>query len=102
MSGCVRPLAFLDTNVIVGYLHGDLPSTQLFSAEAESRIRFAVNAIVLQELLLTADAADRPEFDAIRDHLRILPVDFAMRFSGYKRCEAEKPRDCTEAPGSNS
>jgi predicted nucleic acid-binding protein len=87
-----RPLAFLDTNVIVGYLHGDLPSTQLFSAEAEGRIRFAVNAIVLQELLLTADAADRPEFEAIRDHLRILPVDFAKAEALLPRVKALRNR----------
>jgi predicted nucleic acid-binding protein len=49
----------------------------LFSAEASGRIRFAVNPIVLQEILLAADAAGRPEFQHSRDHLRVLPVDFA-------------------------
>lgn len=72
-----RPLVFLDTNVIVGYLEGEPSAVQLFSAEAEGHIRFAVNPIVLQELLLAADAAGRPEFERIRDHLRVLPVDFA-------------------------
>ena len=46
-----RPLVFLDTNVIVGYLRGEPSAVQLFSAEAEGRTRFAVNSIVLQELL---------------------------------------------------
>jgi predicted nucleic acid-binding protein len=72
-----RPLVFLDTNVIVGYLQGEPSAVQLFSAEAEGHIRFAVNPIVLQELLLAADAAGRTEFERIRDHLRVLPVDFA-------------------------
>ena len=72
-----RPLVFLDTNVIIGYLRGESSAAQLFSAEADGRIRFAVNGIVLQELLLAGDAAGRPEFDRIRDHLRVLPVDFA-------------------------
>lgn len=72
-----RPLVFLDTNVIIGYLRGDASAAQLFSAEATGRVRFAVNPIVLQELLLAADAAGRPEFEHIRDHLRVLPVDFA-------------------------
>jgi len=72
-----RPLVFLDTNVIIGYLRGDASAAQLFSAEATGRIRFAINPIVLQELLLAADAAGRPEFQHIRDHLRVLPVDFA-------------------------
>jgi hypothetical protein len=49
----------------------------LFSAEANGRIRFAVNPIVLQELLLAADAAGRPEFERIREHLRVLTLDFA-------------------------
>ena len=72
-----QPLVFLDTNVILGYLRGDASAAQLFSAEATGRVRFAVNPIVLQELLLADDAAARPEFQHIRDHLRVLPVDFA-------------------------
>ena len=43
-----RPLVFLDTNVIIGYLQGDPAAAQLFSVEASGRIRFAVNPIVLQ------------------------------------------------------
>jgi predicted nucleic acid-binding protein len=71
------PLVFVDTNVIIEYLRGDPSTAQLFSAEANGQIRLAVNPIVLQELLLAADAAGRPEFQQIRDHLRVLPVDFA-------------------------
>jgi predicted nucleic acid-binding protein len=91
-SGRTRPLAFLDTSVIVGYLQGDVPSAQLFSAEAEGRIRFAVNAIVLQELLLAADATGRPEFERIRDHLRVLPVDFAKAEALLPRVRALRNR----------
>jgi predicted nucleic acid-binding protein len=72
-----QPLVFVDTNVIIEYLRGDQSTAQLFSAEANGQIRLAVNPIVLQELLLAADAAGRPEFQQIRDHLRVLPVDFA-------------------------
>ena len=79
-----RPIVFLDTSVILGYLHGDGQAAQLFSAEAEGRIRFAVNPIVLQELLL-ADAAGLPAFERIREHLRVLPVDF-------EKAEALLPR----------
>jgi len=71
------PVVFLDTNVIVEFLRGEPSAAELFSAEAEGRIRFAINPIVLQELLLAADAAGRPEFERIRDHLKVLPVDFA-------------------------
>jgi predicted nucleic acid-binding protein len=68
---------FLDASVIIGYVRGDPAAVQLFSAEAAGRIRVAVNGIVLQELLLAGDIANRPEFEQIRDHLRVLPVDLA-------------------------
>jgi predicted nucleic acid-binding protein len=71
------PLVFLDANVIVGYVQGDPAAVQLFSAEAAGRIRVAINGIVLQDVLLAGDVADRPEFEQIRDHLRVLPVDLA-------------------------
>lgn len=87
-----RPLVFLDTNVIVGYLRGEPSALQLFSAEAEGRVRFAVNPIVLQELLLAADAADRPAFERIRDHLRVLPVDFAKAEALLPRVRALRNR----------
>jgi predicted nucleic acid-binding protein len=87
-----QPLVFLDTNVIVGYLRGEPSAAQLFSAEAEGRIRFAVNPIVLQELLLAADATSRPEFERIRDHLRVLPVDFAKAEALLPRVRALRNR----------
>ncbi|HEX4772979.1 MAG TPA: PIN domain-containing protein [Bryobacteraceae bacterium] len=71
------PLVFLDTSVILAFLQGDSSAAELFSAESQGRIRFAVNPIVLQELLLTADLAGEPEFGRIREHLRVLPVDFS-------------------------
>jgi predicted nucleic acid-binding protein len=92
LSDRTRPLVFLDTNVIVGFLQGDPPAAQLFSAEAEGRIRFAVNPIVLQELLLAADAAGGPEFERIRDHLRVLPVDFAKAEALLPRVRALRNR----------
>jgi predicted nucleic acid-binding protein len=72
-----RPLVFLDTSVILAFLQGDSAAAELFSAEGQGRIRFAVNPIVLQELLLTADLAGKPEFERIRNNLRVLPVDFS-------------------------
>jgi predicted nucleic acid-binding protein len=87
-----RPLVFLDTNVIIGYLHGDPSVAKLFSAEANGRIRFAVNPIVLQELLLAGDAVGRPEFDRIRDHLRVLPLDLAKAEALVPRAQALRNR----------
>jgi hypothetical protein len=71
-----RPLVFLDANVIRGFLEGDPSTEQLVSAEADGRIRFAVNPIVLQGLLLAGDAV-RPEFERISDRLHVLPLDLA-------------------------
>jgi len=87
-----RPLVFLDTNVILGYLRGEPSAAQLFFAEAEGRIRFAVNPIVLQELLLAGDAAGQPEFERIRDHLRVLPVDLAEAEALLPRVRALRDR----------
>jgi predicted nucleic acid-binding protein len=71
------PLVFLDTNVILDYLRGEQSAVQLFSAESNGRIRFAINPIVLQELLLSMDATAKPEFNRIIDHLKLLPINFA-------------------------
>jgi predicted nucleic acid-binding protein len=87
-----RPLVFLDTNVIIEYLRGDPSAAQLFSAEADGRIRFAVNAIVLQELLLSGDAVGRPEFERIIDQLRVLPVDLAKAEDLVPRVRALRNR----------
>lgn len=71
------PLAFLDTDVVLAYLRGEPTARQLFRAESEGRVRFAINPIVLQELILTTDAALKPELDRIIAHLKMLPIDFA-------------------------
>jgi predicted nucleic acid-binding protein len=70
-----RPLVFVDTNVIIDYLRGEPAARRLFSAEAHGRASFVINPIVLQELLLATDAATH-KFERIRDHLRVLPLDF--------------------------
>jgi predicted nucleic acid-binding protein len=87
-----RPLVFLDASVIVGYLQGESSAAQLFAAEANGRIRIAVNPIVLQELLLTEDIARRPEFERIRKHLRVLPLDFAKAEALVPRIRALRTR----------
>src|SRR5689334_16624773 len=87
-----RPLVFLDTNVIIAYLRGEPSAVKLFSAEADGRIRFAINPIVVQELLLAADAAVLPQFERIRDQLRVLPVDFAKAEALLPRVRALRNR----------
>lgn len=71
------PLAFLDTDVVLGYLRGEPTAVQLFRAESDGRIRFAINPIVVGELILTADDAVKPELNRLLDHLNVLPIDYA-------------------------
>jgi predicted nucleic acid-binding protein len=87
-----RPLVFLDTGVIIEFLRGDRSAANLVSAEAEGQIRFAVNPIVLQELLLAADGASRPEFEQIREHLQVLPLDLAKAEALIERVRALRNR----------
>ena len=86
------PLVFLDTSVIIGYLRGESSALNLFSAEADGRIHFAVNSIVLQELLLVADAAARPGLERVSDHFKVLPVDFAKAEALIPRARALRNR----------
>lgn len=87
-----RPLVFLDTGVITAYLRGERSAVQIFAAEATGQIRFAINPIVLQELLLAADSAAQPEFEQIRDHLDVLPVDYAKAKALLPRVRALRNR----------
>ena len=89
------PLAFLDTDVVLSYLRGEPSAVQLFSAESEGRIRFAINSIVLQELILTTDAAVQPELERVVDHLKMLPEDFAKA----EALAVEASRDLKAMPG---
>ncbi len=49
--------AFLDTNVLLQYIAGKPELQRLFSEEVRNRAAFAINAIVLQELLLARNEA---------------------------------------------
>lgn len=83
---------FVDTNVVLGYLRGEESAARLFAAEAEGLIRIAVNPIVLQELLLNADAIRGPEFKRIQKHLEVLPLDFAAAEALVPRIRALRNR----------
>jgi predicted nucleic acid-binding protein len=71
-----RLTAFLDTSVLLAYLSGDEVVSKLFSNEVTSRVKFAVNPIVLQELFLSSEAHSHPELlRSIQEQLEILPLD---------------------------
>lgn len=69
------PVVFLDTSVIKGYLRGEAWAVRLLSAEPGQGARFAVNAIVIQELLLTSDQAAAAELYRILENFVVLPID---------------------------
>lgn len=85
-----RPLAFLDSNVILAYLQGEPPSAQLFDEEVRKKVQFASNDIVLQEILFSFQAVrERPELvQILRDQLTILPVDVNLAESLLPRARA--------------
>ncbi len=47
--------AFLDANVLLEYIRGKAELQRLFSREVRDRAAFAINGVVLQELLLARD-----------------------------------------------
>jgi predicted nucleic acid-binding protein len=68
---------FLDTNVVAAYLRGESASSRLFSNEVLSKVRLAINPIVLQELFFLAETRKHPEIvDNLQREVRVLPVNF--------------------------
>jgi len=63
---------FLDTNVLLEYFQGKAELRHLFSEEVRERAAFAINSIVVQELLLSYRGE---ELIAVEPYLEILPLD---------------------------
>jgi len=73
-----RLRAFLDTSAIAAILQRRGTAPRLLSEDVKHRVQFAVNPIVLQEILLLAEAQNNPEvLDALRRDWEIVPVDEA-------------------------
>lgn len=72
------PLVFLDTNVVAAYLRGESPSADLFSPELVSKIRLAINPIVLQELFFLAKERKYSEkLNEVQQEVSVLPVNLS-------------------------
>lgn len=68
--------AFLDTNVLLAYLGGKVELQPLFSEDVRRRAAFAVNAIVLQELLLARGRAeDGVDLTQVVPYLEVIEGD---------------------------
>jgi predicted nucleic acid-binding protein len=73
-----RPTVFLDTSVLMHYLRGGSPESRLLSDRMLKRFRFAVNPVVLSEVLLAADASrNAAKLEQIREAVQILPINDA-------------------------
>ena len=71
-----KPLVFLDTNVVASYLRGEPHSSQLFSDEMVSKVRLAIDPIVLQALSFLDETRAHPEvLDEIQQDVRLLPLN---------------------------
>jgi predicted nucleic acid-binding protein len=71
MSRKIR--AFVDTNVLLEYIAGKAEIRRLFSEEVRQKAEFAINAIVLQELLLARkDAPDELDLTSVIPFLEVI------------------------------
>lgn len=74
----LRPRVFLDTSVLMQYLRGGPPESRLLSDQMLKRFSFAVNPVVLSELLLAAEGGDNADrLQRIQESVNILPINHA-------------------------
>jgi predicted nucleic acid-binding protein len=71
--------AFLDTNVLLEYIRGKAELRGLFSEKVLERAAFAINAVVLQELLLARnDAAGNLDLSGVVPYLEVVAAGADM------------------------
>jgi len=71
-----KPGAFLDSSVLIRYLNGEPNLEKLFSPSVLSRVTYAVNPVVYQEILLAAPALrSRLDVDALSEVLTLEQID---------------------------
>jgi predicted nucleic acid-binding protein len=72
--------AFVDTNVLLEYIRGKAELRRLFSDEVRERAAFAINGIVLQELLLARDkTAEGVDLTAVVPYLEVVGAGVDLR-----------------------
>jgi predicted nucleic acid-binding protein len=83
--------AFLDTDVLLEYIRGKAGLQQLFSEEVRERAEFAINGIVLQELLL-ARRSDEIDLTKVVPYLDVVGAGVDL-YSPETQAELRKLRD---------
>src|SRR5689334_13609549 len=66
----------LDTSVLIAYFRGKPELRGLFASDLRRRIHYAVNPVVLQELLFVGGAAgESVDLGFLKDKLEVIPSD---------------------------
>jgi predicted nucleic acid-binding protein len=67
---------FLDTDVLLDYFRGNGAAARLFDPDVISRVRYAINPIVLREILLIANEREQSKMERlIGDQVTLLSID---------------------------
>ncbi|PZS01728.1 MAG: PIN domain nuclease [Chloroflexi bacterium] len=86
-----QPTAFVDVSVIGAYLAGGEAASRLFGDRYRDGVRFAVDPVVLQEMLVLPQVKESPELlETMRDHVNfeILPLDIERSQQLLQRAKA--------------
>ncbi len=71
-----KMMVFIDANVIISYIEGKPELAKLFSPEIEANVQYAINPVVLQELLLLGSPfPESVDIDRLSSKFVMLPVD---------------------------
>jgi predicted nucleic acid-binding protein len=91
LSASTRITAFVDTSVFGAYLAGRDAASRLFEDGYPDRVRFAVDPVVLREVLTLPQIQESPELlETVADRLNfeILPLDFDRSQQLLQRAKA--------------
>lgn len=82
-------MVLLDTNVLIDYLEGKPELAKLFSPEAEANVQYAINPVVLQELLLIGPPAlEGVDIDNFFKNFVMLPLDATISKEALAKLKA--------------
>lgn len=77
-NGDHKPTVFLDTTALMQYLRGGSAGSRLLSSPMLKRFHFAVNPVVLSEVLLASDINGyAKKLEKIQESVDILPINDA-------------------------
>lgn len=66
---------FLDSNVLIEILRGKIEFRKLLSKEFTGKLKYAVNPIVVQEIMLASQKLEGINADSLTDIVEIIPLE---------------------------